>query len=81
MPVPAPAPGGILSTVDPALLVRIHLTMVRIRQFEQRAIELFMAGELPGFLHSCLGQEAVPAGPRRRNTRRVWKPGWPIFRD
>jgi TPP-dependent pyruvate/acetoin dehydrogenase alpha subunit len=36
--------------------------MVRIRQFEQRAIELFMAGELPGFLHSCLGQEAVPAG-------------------
>jgi pyruvate dehydrogenase E1 component alpha subunit len=48
--------------LDPALLLRIHLTMVRIRQFEQRAIELFMAGELPGFLHSCLGQEAVPAG-------------------
>lgn len=40
----------------------MHLTMVRIRRFEERAIELFMAGELPGFLHSCLGQEAVPAG-------------------
>lgn len=40
----------------------IHLTMVRIRRFEERAVELFMAQELPGFLHSCLGQEAVPAG-------------------
>jgi len=48
--------------MDRELLTRMHLTMVRIRHFEQRAIELFMAGELPGFLHSCLGQEAVPAG-------------------
>ncbi len=44
------------------LLARIHTTMVRIRRFEERAIELFMAGELPGFLHSSLGQEAVAAG-------------------
>ena len=36
--------------------------MVRIRRFEERAVELFMAGELPGFLHSYLGQEAVAAG-------------------
>jgi len=50
------------SSLDRALLLRIHRTMVRIRQFEQRAMELFLAGELPGFLHSCLGQEAVPAG-------------------
>ena len=62
MSVQAPASGAIPTALDPALLLRIHLTMVRIRQFEQRAIELFMAGELPGFLHSGLGQEAVPAG-------------------
>jgi pyruvate dehydrogenase E1 component alpha subunit len=62
MSVQAPASGAMPTALDPALLLRIHLTMVRIRQFEQRAIELFMAGELPGFLHSCLGQEAVPAG-------------------
>jgi acetoin:2,6-dichlorophenolindophenol oxidoreductase subunit alpha len=62
MSVQAPASRAIPTALDPALLLRIHLTMVRIRQFEQRAIELFMAGELPGFLHSCLGQEAVPAG-------------------
>lgn len=43
------------------ILLRIHRVMVRIRRFEERAVELFMAGELPGFLHSCLGQEAVPA--------------------
>jgi pyruvate dehydrogenase E1 component alpha subunit len=47
---------------DTELLKRIHRTMVRIRRFEERAVELFMAGELPGFLHSYLGQEAVAAG-------------------
>jgi len=40
----------------------IHRTMVKIRRFEERAVELFMAQELPGFLHSYLGQEAVAAG-------------------
>jgi pyruvate dehydrogenase E1 component alpha subunit len=40
----------------------MHLIMVRIRQFEERAIQLFMAQEMPGFLHSYLGQEAVAAG-------------------
>ncbi len=40
----------------------IYETMVRIRRFEQRAIELFQAGELPGFLHAYIGQEAVAAG-------------------
>ena len=44
------------------LLRQMHLTMVRIRGFEERAVELFMAQELPGFLHSYLGQEAVAAG-------------------
>lgn len=47
---------------SPERLMQIHLTMVKIRFFEERAIELFMAQELPGFLHSYLGQEAVAAG-------------------
>ncbi len=42
--------------------LRIHETMIRIRRFEERAIELFQADELPGFLHACIGQEAVAAG-------------------
>jgi len=44
------------------LLEKIHRDMVKIRKFEERAVKLFMAGELPGFLHSCLGEEAVAAG-------------------
>jgi pyruvate dehydrogenase E1 component alpha subunit len=40
----------------------MHRTMVKIRRFEERAVDLFMAQELPGFLHSYLGQEAVAAG-------------------
>ncbi|MBI3129164.1 MAG: thiamine pyrophosphate-dependent dehydrogenase E1 component subunit alpha [Candidatus Tectomicrobia bacterium] len=40
----------------------IYETMVRIRRFEERSIELFQAGELPGFLHAYIGEEAVAAG-------------------
>ncbi len=42
--------------------ISIYETMIRIRRFEERAIELFSAGELPGFLHASIGQEAVAAG-------------------
>lgn len=51
-----------LAALPRNLLERLYRTMVRIRLFEQKALELFLAGELPGFLHSCLGQEAVAAG-------------------
>lgn len=43
-------------------LLEMYRMMVLIREFEERAIKLFLAGELPGFLHSQLGQEAIPAG-------------------
>lgn len=43
-------------------LKHMYVVMVRIRHFEERAIQLFMAQEMPGFLHSYLGQEAVAAG-------------------
>ncbi|MFN8524187.1 MAG: thiamine pyrophosphate-dependent dehydrogenase E1 component subunit alpha [Chloroflexota bacterium] len=36
--------------------------MVRIRRFEERAEELFLAGEMPGFIHLSIGQEACAAG-------------------
>jgi pyruvate dehydrogenase E1 component alpha subunit len=39
-----------------------YLKMEEIRQFEQKSVELYQAGELPGFLHSCLGQEAAAVG-------------------
>jgi len=42
--------------------LEIHRTMVRIRVFESRIEQLFLAGELPGFVHTYLGEEAIAAG-------------------
>lgn len=36
-------------------------TMSLIREFEELAVELFRGGELPGFLHPSVGQEAIAA--------------------
>ena len=36
--------------------------MLLIRRFEEKVEERFRAGELPGFLHVALGQEAVASG-------------------
>ena len=33
--------------------------MLLIRRFEEKVEERFRAGELPGFLHVAIGQEAV----------------------
>jgi pyruvate dehydrogenase E1 component alpha subunit len=36
--------------------------MVLIRRFEEKVVERFRAGDLAGFLHACIGQEAVAVG-------------------
>jgi pyruvate dehydrogenase E1 component alpha subunit len=43
-------------------LIEMYEKMVRIRFFEEKAVELFLKGILPGFLHSSIGQEAVSVG-------------------
>ncbi len=43
-------------------LLDMYRCMVKIREFENRAHDLFLAGGLPGFLHLYSGQEAVAAG-------------------
>jgi TPP-dependent pyruvate/acetoin dehydrogenase alpha subunit len=43
-----------------AKLRQIYITMVRIRAFEERAIKEYRKG-LPGFIHSSIGQEVIPA--------------------
>lgn len=40
----------------------LYRKMLAIRRFEEKAAELYLKGELPGFLHSSIGQEAVPVG-------------------
>jgi pyruvate dehydrogenase E1 component alpha subunit len=39
----------------------IYRTMHLIRKFEERVAECFAGGEIPGFIHLSVGQEAVPA--------------------
>jgi len=43
-------------------LMDMYETMVTIRVFELKAIELFAANKFPGFVHSYLGEEAVATG-------------------
>jgi acetoin:2,6-dichlorophenolindophenol oxidoreductase subunit alpha len=60
MTVAHPKPDVVLPGAD---VVRdLHRRMVRIRIFETEAGRLMEAGEMPGFLHLYVGQEAVAAG-------------------
>lgn len=42
-------------------LKEIFIKMLRIRAFEERAIAEYRKGILPGFIHSSIGQEAIPS--------------------
>jgi acetoin:2,6-dichlorophenolindophenol oxidoreductase subunit alpha len=44
------------------LALPLFSTMVRIRHFEERTEAMFRAGELPGFVHLSIGEEACAAG-------------------
>jgi TPP-dependent pyruvate/acetoin dehydrogenase alpha subunit len=51
-----------LATYSTGLLAELFRRMALIRQFELRAIEERRAGLIPGFIHSCVGQEASAIG-------------------
>jgi pyruvate dehydrogenase E1 component alpha subunit len=42
------------------LLIQSYGKMVRIRKVEEKLMEVFATGEIPGFIHVCIGQEATP---------------------
>jgi acetoin:2,6-dichlorophenolindophenol oxidoreductase subunit alpha len=44
------------------ILRDFYREMLLIRRFEEKVEELFRAGDLPGFLHVAIGQEAVAVG-------------------
>jgi 2-oxoisovalerate dehydrogenase E1 component len=54
-----PSPRGECSGDD---LVEMHRRMLRIRGFESRVAELSRDGEVPGFVHLSVGQEATAVG-------------------
>jgi pyruvate dehydrogenase E1 component alpha subunit len=53
-------PGG--RGVSEELLRRFFREMLLIRRFEEKVEERFRAGELPGFLHVAIGEEATAVG-------------------
>ena len=51
-----------MAEISEEKLLWMYRRMVTIRCFEEKASELFYKGEIPGFVHLSLGQEAVPTG-------------------
>lgn len=47
---------------DLAMAQALWRTMLRVRRFDERVRELFLAGVVKGTAHSCVGQEAIAAG-------------------
>jgi acetoin:2,6-dichlorophenolindophenol oxidoreductase subunit alpha len=50
------------ATLSDERLRELFREMLLIRRFEEKVEERFRAGELPGFLHVAIGQEAVASG-------------------
>lgn len=55
-------PAGDGPSADTAHLERLYFDLCRVRQFDERVIELFNAGVVKGTAHSCVGQEAIAVG-------------------
>ena len=43
-------------------LLEIHYSMVKVRRVEERLVDVFAQGKIPGFIHVGIGQEGVAAG-------------------
>lgn len=54
--------GADVPPLAPDDIRRAYTTMLLIRGFEEAVRTLHSRGELPGFMHVSIGQEAVPAG-------------------
>ncbi len=53
---------GDISKHPKLLLEKFYSTMTKIRFFETKVEEKFLAGEIPGFVHLYIGEEAIAAG-------------------
>jgi pyruvate dehydrogenase E1 component alpha subunit len=61
--VPSAAPNGATGTgLDSALARRLLGEMMLIRRFEEKAAEHYALGNIGGFLHLSIGEEAVAVG-------------------
>ena len=51
-----------VSALTPSALLDLYARMVLIRRFELAAQECYKKGEMPGFIHLYIGEEACAAG-------------------
>jgi TPP-dependent pyruvate/acetoin dehydrogenase alpha subunit len=61
-PISPAVPTPRTNDLPAATLLGFWRQMLRIRRFEETAIYHSTTGDLPGALHVCIGQEAVPVG-------------------
>jgi pyruvate dehydrogenase E1 component alpha subunit len=59
---------GMYFMYDQEQLKAFYENMVKIRLFEERVEKHFLAGEVPGFLHLYIGEEAIATGVCRNLT-------------
>ena len=48
--------------IDPDQLLELYRQMLRIRRFEEQVALLYQSGDVPGFVHLSVGQEATAVG-------------------
>src|SRR5262249_37234438 len=48
--------------LDDEHLLRLYVSMVRVRAFEEEVVAAFGAGLVPGSTHPSIGQEAIKVG-------------------
>src|SRR5215813_7892227 len=53
---------GNAKALEPHHLLEMYQQMVTIRKFDQRAVDEFHVGHIPGGVHAYIGQEAVAVG-------------------
>ena len=63
----------IVEQLDKATLRDFYRNMVRIRVFEERCAEQYMLGNIRGFLHLYIGEEAIAAGTIPARSSPVWR--------
>jgi pyruvate dehydrogenase E1 component alpha subunit len=52
----------ILKELSKETIAGFYETMLKIRFFEERVEKMFLAGEIPGFVHLYIGEEAIATG-------------------
>ena len=58
-----------MSNLTKEKLIEMFTMLVKLRRLEERVLELALAGGVPGWLHSYMGQEAVAVGVTFRMRR------------